>query len=113
MDAAVSFEISPMTYAVRLYDGRNPDDYRSSFQVFKYGDVGMAFSITGPGFYAMIRSLLPQVFADLQITSLQGYVTPAHRRAMAFLLRGVADVSVLWPGRCAGRDMVWVRVTLL
>lgn len=109
----VSIEASAMMFSVRLYDADNPTDYVSSFQVFKYGDTGLAYAITGPGFYRLLPSLLPKVFKDLDLVSLEGYVTKAHRRAMAYLLRDVATVSVVRAGHCAGRDMVWVRVTLL
>ena len=108
----VTFEISPMVYAVRLYDSNNSTDYTSSFQCFKYGDVGMAYAITGAGFYRLLPSMLPKILLSLQVSSLQGYVTKAHHRVMASRLKHIADVSILWTGVCANREMVWVRVSL-
>ena len=107
----ITFEIAPMVFSVRIYGERNRDDHVSSFQCFKYGDVGLAYAITGAGFYGLLPTLIGKIFRELQVSSLQGYVTKAHHRAMAFKLRGLATVAVLWTGRCAGREMLWVKVT--
>lgn len=106
-------ETIPRLHSVVIYDEDHPVNYIAVCQVFCYGDVGLMFSINGPRFYdAMTRDgAFNNLLERLELRTLEGYVTPSHARLMKYALRRVAVVEEIHPGRMAGHDMVWVKVS--
>lgn len=74
------------------------------------GDRGWMFAINGSGFYDALQTDLPALMAELEVTSLEGYVVPGHSRLMARALRRVGRVMRTGQGRMNGHVMDWVVV---
>lgn len=106
-------DILPRLHSVVVFDEHNPVNYIVSCQIFTYGDVGLIFTLNGQRFYDCFGrpGVLQKLFDDLGILTLEGYVTPAHARLMAFASRRVANVEETRRGRMAGHEMIWVRIT--
>ncbi|MFZ5699680.1 MAG: hypothetical protein ACOY9J_13385 [Pseudomonadota bacterium] len=95
--------------SVAIFD-REGANYTSSAQVCMDGDRGWMFAINGSGFYDAMQTDLPALMAELEVTSLEGYVVPGHSRLMARALRRVGRVMRTGQGRMNGHVMDWVIV---
>lgn len=72
------------------------------------------YTINGGRFYGAFTSegMLERLMKDLGVKSLEGYVGAAHSRLIRIALRGIARVTAMHTGVMAGREMVWVKITL-
>jgi len=106
------FIVVPRQFSVMVY-GDDSVNYDASCNVFRYGDRGFMYSITGWKFYEAWRKqgALRSLLAQLDVKSLEGYVTAAHARLMRVALRHVGRVEVTGEGEMAGHTMVWVVVS--
>lgn len=104
-------ELSVKAYQVRLYD-THPDNYTASFQVYIDGDKGFIHSLSGKGFYKLIGPHIRDVFAKVNIVSLEGYMIHLHAVMMKKLLENELNVEFVSDGDHSGRKMVWVKLTL-
>lgn len=95
--------------SVAIFD-RAGINYTSSAQVCMDGDRGWMFAINGAGFYDALQTDLPALMAELEVSSLEGYVVPGHSRLMARALRRVGRIQHAGQGRMNGHDMDWVVV---
>ena len=68
---------------------------KSSCLIFKYGPKGIMWNIVGNGFYTATYDQLKQVYIDLNIQTLEGYISIAHVRLMTRALRDKATVEVI------------------
>ncbi len=109
-DDDLHIEVESKLQQVRIYERRgNPDNYKSAFQIFEYGDRGMAYSINGDGFY-MARKHLAELMRRLGLATLEGYVSDAHAKLITRMLRDTCTVTTPQRGECAGRDFPWIVV---
>jgi hypothetical protein len=96
--------------SVAIFD-RAGVNYTSSAQVCIDGSRGWMFAINGRGFYDALQTDLPAIMAELEVSSLEGYVVPGHSRLMARALRKVGKVETTGHGRMNDHPMDWVVVT--
>jgi len=101
-------EAEPRIYSFRIHDER--DKVESGCQVFKYGDRGFMYSISGREFYAAAGEILDRA-ASLGLDTLEGYVLPSHVKLLTRVLG--RRVSVAHDGMMAGRKMQWVVVRVV
>ena len=109
------FEIAPRQVSVMLYD-EDPVNYAASCQVFIYGDRGFMYSITGNrGFYRLWQNPVAtkDLFKQLNVRTLEGYVSIAHARLMRAILKNFCLVRFVHEGIMADRPLFWVEVSLL
>jgi hypothetical protein len=103
--------LNPVPVLLSLYIfGRDGVNYTSSAQVLKDGNRGLMYTIHGTGFYDALQTDLPAVMADLDVSSLEGYVVAGHNRLMQRALRRVGSVEMTDRGRMNGHEMDWVVV---
>lgn len=102
-------------FSVYLFDEPGQINYPAAFQVFRYGDVGIIYTIQGPKFYDIVTGDAPdggtvfaQIFRELEVTRLQGYVSRAHLVLMRRRFKHLAHVEVLFTGMMNGETMYWV-----
>lgn len=108
------FEASPNQYAVRVYDDEgHPDNYIASAIVRTYGDRGWMSNITGAGFYQALQEHLAPLMDQLNVKTLEGYMTPAHARLVKIVLAktGAGTLHISHYGEMAGRRMPWVIIS--
>lgn len=94
-----------------------PLDHRlASFQGFRYGDgpgaVLIVHGIQGAGYFRAIRDHFAEITTGVHRT--MGFVFERHARIYQRMLRGKADVDVLFRDHPYGRDgplMPWIVVT--
>ena len=107
------FVVEPRQFSVMVYSDGTVN-YDASCNVFKYGDRGFMYSMSGPKFYLPWREegVLQSLFDKLGVRTLEGYVTPHHARLLKMVLRPVGNVEVTEKGKMSGHDMVWAVVTV-
>lgn len=105
-------DVMPRLYSPVVIRGEDDPDYPASSQVLAYDKVGLMFSINGHDFYRCMAAKIGELVAQMDVTSLEGYVLPDHYRLMRMAMRRVANVEDCGPGLMAGHLMTWVRVTL-
>lgn len=107
----MDIRIVPRAYSVLLYEKRGSMNYTGSFQVFKLGDRGIIHSLQADEFYRVVKEC-PQIFDDLDVSSLEGPVKDAHAVLIKKVLRD--KVVITDRGRCTveGMDMRWIVVKL-
>lgn len=107
----MQLSVSPRQYSVLIYED-NTDRYTSSFQVFVIGDRGFMYTLNGHGFYSCFQNIdkINQLFEELNVNSIEGYLTPEHLKVMKRKLKDVISLEEIDIGEINGFPMVWVLV---
>ena len=107
------YEVEPTQYVVRVYDESSPDNYIASATVRVYGDRGWMSQISSPKLFEALPKYFEDLLTNLNIVTLEGYMSKAMARAVRMKAHSWATYEVTHTGNCAGRDMPWVVLSPL
>lgn len=96
--------------SVLAFDDEDPTNYVASVQVFKYGDKGIMYNLNGVRFYELLAEHGPAILKQLNVDTMEGYVTPSHARLIRAALRTMATVGLVHRGTMEGNEMVWISI---
>lgn len=94
----------------------DPEHYTSGgAQVFLYGDRGFMFGIFGKGFFKAFPDQCFSFMKEYNLSSLEGYMSPANARSvrMAFRTKPDFTVQLSEPRYVDGHKVIWVSVNRL
>lgn len=106
------YELEPTQFVLRVYDD-DGDSYVASATIRIYGDRAWMSQISSPRLYQAMPEYFEDLLDRLNVVSLEGYMSKTHARAVRLASRGWAKFEITHMGKCAGREMPWVRISRL
>jgi hypothetical protein len=101
----VRFELEPTAYALRVYVDET-DNCVATAQIRIYGNRGWVSSISGPRVFGIVTAGQVSALMDqLNVVSLEGYMTRAMARALRIASKGQTDYQAY---HIAGTYLPWV-----
>jgi len=106
------FKVVSRLVSVLIYEKDNDENYSSSCQIFCCGDKGIVFSIIGELFYKVALERIEDLFKELNINVLEGYMRKSHTRLIRMKLKDKIVYGTRGMGEMAGHQMIWVVIQL-
>jgi hypothetical protein len=103
------YELEPNQFVLRVYD-KHPENYVATALIRVYGDRAWVSSISSPRLFDAIAEHFISFLDELNVVSLEGYMSRTMARALRIKAKGWATYEETDHGTCAGRVMSWIRL---
>lgn len=93
----MTYSIVPREMTIAIHPEGETHDYERTMQIQKCGERGVGHSLSGKGFYALLKRHGTQPFKDSGLERVTVAIEPAH---VALIQRELAGISIRDDGPC-------------